>query len=147
MPRWTRRTFLQRSALTAAGLAVAGSVPAWHAALAQDATLNALVPAAPDPTPPGVPDATYSQATNDAFAQWQATNHATVVYEAPPWPQLHDKMAANFAAGQYTHDIVYMSGWVPEFADFLVPFVDQLPADLIADLPTSSFSTVTWDGK
>ena len=40
-----------------------------------------------------------------------------------------------------------MSGWVPEFADFLVPFVDQLPADLVADLPPSSFSTVTWDGK
>ena len=148
MPRWTRRTFLQRSAVTAAGLAAAGSLPAWRAAMAQDAaTINALVPAAPDPTPPGVPDSTYSQATKDAFAQWQAANAAKVVYEAPPWPQLHDKMAANFASGQYTHDIVYMSGWVPEFADFLVPFVDQLPADLIADLPTSSFSTVTWDGK
>ncbi len=148
MPRWTRRTFLQRSAMTAAGLAAAGSLPAARLALAQDAaTINALVPAAPDPTPPGVPDATYSQATNDAFAQWQATNAAKVVYEAPPWPQLHDKMAANFASGQYTHDIVYMSGWVPEFADFLVPFVDQLPPELIADLPTSSFSTVTWGGK
>jgi len=70
-----------------------------------------------------------------------------VVYEAPPWPQLHDKMAANFASGAYTHDIVYMSGWVPEFATFLAPFVDALPADLMADLPASSFSTVTWDGQ
>ena len=128
MPRWTRRTFLQRSALTAAGLAAAGSLPTWQRALAQDAaTLNALVPAAPDPTPPGVPDAAYNQATLDAFAKWQTDNNAKVVYEAPPWPQLHDKMAANFASGSYTHDIVYMSGWVPEFNQFLTPFVDQLP--------------------
>ena len=101
----------------------------------------------PIPTPPGVPNAAYSQATNDAFAAWQADNGAKVAYEDVPWPQLHDKMAANFASGVHTHDIVYMSGWVPEFADFLVPFVDQLPADLVADLPPSSFSTVTWDGK
>jgi multiple sugar transport system substrate-binding protein len=56
-------------------------------------------------------------------------------------------MAANFASGQYVHDIVYMSGWVPEFSAYLVDFVSQLPAELIADLPGSSFSTVTWDGK
>lgn len=147
IPRWSRRTFLQRSALGAAGLAAAGSLPAWQRALAQGATLNALVPAAPDPTPPGVPDAAYSQATNDAFEAWKAANGANVVYEAPPWPQLHDKMAANFASGTYTHDIVYMSGWVPEFSQFLSPFADSLPADLVADLPPSSFSTVTWDGK
>jgi multiple sugar transport system substrate-binding protein len=148
LPRWSRRTFLQRSAVTAAGLAAASSLPAWQRALAQDAvTLNALVPAAPDPTPPGVPNAPYSQAILDAFAKWQTDNNAKVVYEAPPWSQLHDKMAANFASGGYTHDIVYMSGWVPEFAQFLTPFADSLPADLVADLPPSSFSTVTWDGK
>ncbi|MFO1539740.1 MAG: extracellular solute-binding protein [Chloroflexota bacterium] len=147
-PQWTRRTFLQRSALGAAGLAAAGSLPAWQRAIGQDAvTLRALVPAAPDPTPPGVPDATFSAATNDAFAAWKAANGVNVEYEAPPWPQLHDKMAANFASGAYVHDVVYMSGWVPEFADYLVPFVDDLPAELIADLPASSFSTVTWDGK
>ena len=148
MPDWTRRTFLQRSALTAAGLAAAGSLPTWRTALGQDAaTLRALVPAAPDPTPPGVPDATYSQAINDAFAAWQVANSAKVEYQAPPWPQLYGKMAADFASGAYVNDIIYMSGWVPEFADFLVPFVDQLPAELIADLPASSFSTVTWDGQ
>ena len=147
-PQWTRRTFLQRSALGAAGLAAAGNLPAWQRAMGQDAvTLRALVPAAPDPTPPGVPDATFSAATNDAFSAWKAANGVNVEYEAPPWPQLHDKMAANFASGADVHDVVYMSGWVPEFADSLVPFVDDLPADLIADLPASSFSTVTWDGK
>ena len=40
-----------------------------------------------------------------------------------------------------------MSGWVPEFAEFLIPFADKLPKDLVDDLPPSSFSTVTWDGK
>ncbi len=148
MPQWSRRTFMQRSALTAAGLAAAGSLPAWQRALGQDAaTLNVLVPAAHDPTPPGVPDARYPQATLDLFEAWKAENGANVVYEAPPWPQLHDKMAANFASGAYTHDVIYMSGWVPEFNQFLTPFVDQLPADLIADLPASSFSTLTWDGR
>jgi multiple sugar transport system substrate-binding protein len=105
-------------------------------------TLNVLVPAAPDPAPPGV--AKFSE---EAFAKWQTDNNAKVVYEAPPWPQLHDKMAANFASGQYVHDIVYMSGWVPEFSAYLVDFISQLPSELIADLPKSSFSTVTWGGK
>ena len=86
------------------------------------------MPAAPDPTPPGVPDATFSAETNAAFEAWQQANNAIVAYEDVPWPQLHDKMAANFASGVHTHDVVYMSGWVPEFADFLVPFVDKLPS-------------------
>jgi multiple sugar transport system substrate-binding protein len=144
----TRRTFLTRTGLTATGLALAGTLPTWSRALAQDPiTLRALVPAAPDPTPPGVPDAPYSADTLAAFQAWQDANGARVEYEAPPWPQLHDRMAADFASGQHVNDIIYMSGWVPEFADFLVPFVDQLPADLIADLPESSFATVTWDGQ
>lgn len=145
---FSRRSFLQRTGAAAAGIAAAGMLPAWARALGQDETvLRALVPAAPDPTPPGVPNATYSQATLDAFTAWQAANKVKVGYEDVPWPQLHDKMAANFASGVHTHDVVYMSGWVPEFADFLVPFVDQLPAGLVADLPPSSFSTVTWDGQ
>jgi multiple sugar transport system substrate-binding protein len=145
---FSRRSFLKRSGAAAAGLTAAGMLPAWATALGQDETvLRALVPAAPDPTPPGVPGATYSQATNDAFTAWQAANKVKVGYEDVPWPQLHDKMAANFASGVHTHDVVYMSGWVPEFADFLLPFVDDLPAGLVADLPPSSFSTVTWDGQ
>jgi multiple sugar transport system substrate-binding protein len=40
-----------------------------------------------------------------------------------------------------------MSGWVPEFSKFTVPFSDKLAPDLVADLPPSSFATVTWDGK
>jgi multiple sugar transport system substrate-binding protein len=36
---------------------------------------------------------------------------------------------------------------VPEFANQLLPFVDDLPSELINDLPASSFATVTWDGK
>lgn len=145
---FSRRSFLKRSGAVASGLAVASMVPPWAVALGQSpTTLRALVPAAPDPTPPGVPNAAFSQATLDAFQAWQEANGAAVSYEDVPWPQLHDKMAANFASGVHTHDVVYMSGWVPEFADFLVPFVDQLPADLVADLPPSSFSTVTWDGQ
>ena len=138
----SRRDFLKLGAASAGALTLSRFLAACAPKSSGPVTLNVLVPAAPDPAPPGV--AKFSE---DVFAKWQADNNVKVVYEAPPWPQLHDKMAANFASGQYVHDIVYMSGWVPEFANYLVPFVDQLPADLIADLPKSSFGTVTWDGK
>lgn len=143
--RITRRDFLKVSALGTGALAVSSLSPVLAGctpAKSKTVTLNVLVPAAPDPAPPGV--AKFSE---DAFAKWQQDNNVKVVYEAPPWPQLHDKMATNFASGKYVHDIIYNCGWVPEFSQYLVPFVDQLPKDLIADLPPSSFSTVTWDGK
>jgi multiple sugar transport system substrate-binding protein len=142
----SRRSFLQRSAAAGAGVAMVGGLPTLLSACGGggDKTLNVLVPAAPDPAPPGV--ATFSQSVTDRFTKWQ-TDNAKVVYEAPPWPQLHDKMAANFASGKYVHDVVYMSGWVPEFSEYLVDFVDKLPKELIDDLPKSSFSTVTWDEK
>ncbi len=136
----SRRDFLKLSGTVAGAAMLSGCAPALKAA--GPVTLNLLVPAAPDPAPPGV--AKFSE---DAFAKWQTDNNAKVVYEAPPWPQLHDKMATNFASGKYVHDIIYMSGWVPEFSQYLVPFVDSLSSDLVSDLPPSSFGTVTWDGK
>ena len=56
-------------------------------------------------------------------------------------------MATTFASGEHFWDVVYMSGWVPEFSNFLTPFAANLPQELIDDLPKSSFSTVTWDGE
>jgi multiple sugar transport system substrate-binding protein len=140
--RMSRRDFLKLAGAGTASVALANFLAACAPRSSGPVTLNVLVPAAPDPAPPGV--AKFSE---EAFAKWKADNNAEVTYEAPPWPQLHDKMAANFAAGQYVHDIVYMSGWVPEFADYLIDFVGELPADLISDLPVSSFSTLTWGGK
>jgi multiple sugar transport system substrate-binding protein len=141
--RLSRREFLKLAGLGAAGVAASNVLAACAPRQASGpVTLNVLTPAAPDPAPPGV--AKFSE---EAFAKWKTDNNAQVVYEAPPWPQLHDKMAANFASGQYVHDIMYNCGWAPEFADYLVDFVGQLPADLVADLPASSFSTVTWEGK
>jgi multiple sugar transport system substrate-binding protein len=139
-----RRDFLKRSA---AGAAIAGSIPAlWTGGLrpawAEDVTLNVFTPLPPDPAPPGA--AKFSE---DAFAKWQAANGAKVTYDAVAWPELHDKMATNFASGAHAWDVIYMSGWVPEFSKFTVPFSDKLSADLVADLPPSSFATVTWDGK
>jgi multiple sugar transport system substrate-binding protein len=136
----SRRGFLKLAGMGATGMALGNYLAAC--APATGGTLNVLVPAAPDPAPPGV-----GQFSLEAFEQWKTTNGFEVVYEAPPWPQLHDKMAANFASGQYVHDIIYMSGWVPEFADSLIDFVGALPQELLADLPASSFSTVTWGGK
>jgi multiple sugar transport system substrate-binding protein len=135
----TRRDFLKLSAMGASAAILARCAPQVASG---PTTLNVLVPAAPDPAPPGV-----AEFSEEAFAKWQADNNAKVVYEAPPWPQLHDKMATNFASGQYVHDIMYNCGWVPEFASNLIPFVDNLPKELVDDLPASSFSTVTWDGK
>jgi multiple sugar transport system substrate-binding protein len=137
-----RRDFLKLAGVGATSVALSNFLAACAPAVGAPATLNVLVPAAPDPAPPGV--AKFSE---DAFAQWKKDHNAEVVYEAPPWPQLHDKMAANFASGQYVHDVMYNCGWVPEFANYLLDFVDKLPADLVADLPASSFGTVTWNGK
>jgi ABC-type glycerol-3-phosphate transport system substrate-binding protein len=138
-----RRDLLKHGA-AAAAVGAAASVwssdlrPAW----ADDVALSVFSPLPPDPAPPGA--AKFSE---DAFAKWQADNGAKVSYDMVAWPQLHDKMATNFASGTHVWDVVYMSGWVPEFAKFTTPFADNLPADLVADLPPSSFSTVTWDGK
>jgi len=140
--RLSRRDFLKLAGVGTASIALSNYLAACAPKSSGPATLNVLVPAAPDPAPPGV--AKFSE---EAFAKWKTDNNAEVVYEAPPWPQLHDKMAANFASGQYVHDIMYNCGWVPEFADYLVDFVKDLPADLVADLPASSFSTVTWDSR
>lgn len=141
----SRREFMKLGAAGAGALA-ASNLALWlsgcSAGGGAEKTLNVLTPAAPDPAPPGVADFSL-----DAFTKWQEDNNARVVYESPPWPQLHDKMATNFASGQYVHDCMYNCGWVPEFAEQLLPFVDDLPKELIDDLPTSSFSTVTWDGN
>jgi multiple sugar transport system substrate-binding protein len=131
----------------AAGAAIAGSLPALWAsgvrpAWADDVTLNVLTPLPPDPAPPGA-----AKFSAEAFAKWQTDSGAKVTYDAVAWPELHDKMATNFASGAHAWDVIYMSGWVPEFSKFTVPFSDKLAADLVADLPPSSFATVTWDGK
>lgn len=138
----SRRNFLKLSAAGTAGLALTSFATGCAPKATGKQKLNVLVPAAPDPAPPGV--AKFSE---EAFATWQSTNNVEVVYEAPPWTQLHDKMAANFASGKYVHDIMYNCGWVPEFSDYLLDFVDDLPSGLVSDLPESSFSTVTWGGK
>ena len=140
--RLSRRDFLKLAGVGTAGLALSNYLAACAPKASGPVTLNVLVPAAPDPAPPGV--AKFSE---EAFAKWKTDHEAEVAYEAPPWPQLHDKMAANFASGQYVHDIMYNCGWVPEFAAYLADFVPDLPADLVADLPASSFSTTTWGGK
>lgn len=140
--RISRRGFLKLGLAGAGSLALSRYLTGCAPKPSGPVTLNVLVPAAPDPAPPGV--AKFSE---EAFAKWQADHNVVVKYEAPPWPQLHDKMAANFASGQYVHDVIYNCGWVPEFADYLVPFVDQLPKELVDDLPKSSFATVTWKGQ
>jgi multiple sugar transport system substrate-binding protein len=139
--RISRRTLAKRGALVGAGLAGVDMAPS-RLVRADDVSLSVFCPLAPDPAPPGV--AKFSE---DAFGQWQQTNGIKVNYEALAWPQLHDKMATDFASGADTYDVIYMSGWVPEFAEFLTPIGDKIPPDLKADLPPSSFSTVTWDDK
>jgi multiple sugar transport system substrate-binding protein len=167
MSRISRRSFIKRGAGVGAGMMALGGLPALLAACSSSATaapgtaaaasaaassgggaattLNVLSPAAPDPAPPGV--AKFSDAVVAKFAQWQADNNVKVVYEAPPWPQLHDKEATAFASGNPPWDLVYNCAWAPEFRKSLKPVGDMLPAELKADLPPTSFSTVTWDGQ
>ncbi len=140
MPGLTRRDVLKN---TVVGSAL-GAVPSlWPAGtFAQDAQLSVFSPLPPDPAPPGA--AKFSEA---AFDAWQKANAAKVSYDMVSWGELHDKMATTFASGEHVWDVVYMSGWVPEFAGFLTPFSDKLPKELVDDLPKSSFATVTWDGQ
>jgi len=136
----TRRNFMQTGA--AAGLAMAMPGLLTRSAHAQSASLNVFSPLPPDPAPPGA--ANFSK---EAFAKWQAANGVAVDYEMLAWPQLHDRMATAFASGSSPWDIVYNCGWVPEFQSYLTPYADNLPKQLVDDLPPSSFSTVTVDGK
>lgn len=135
-----RRELLQGAAAVAATSAMPFGMS--RAALAQEAALSVFGPLPPDPAPPGA--AKFSE---EAFAAWQKANNAKVNYDLVAWPQLHDKMATTFASGEHAWDVVYMSGWVPEFAKFLVPFAGNLPKELVDDMPKSSFATVTWNGE
>ena len=56
-------------------------------------------------------------------------------------------MATALASGEHVWDVVYKSGWGPEFAKFLTPFQSKLSTELAADMPKTSFSTVTWNGE
>lgn len=136
----TRRGLLQGAA--GAGLLAALPDGLIRSAFAEDAALNVFGPQPPDPAPPGA-----AQFAIDLFDKWKADNKASVEYDLVAWPQLHDRMATAFASGSAPWDVVYMSGWVPEFATSLRPFADKLPASLVDDMPPTSFATTTWDGQ
>ena len=138
--RITRRNALHATAAASAWAATSRFLSSE--ALADTAALNVFAPLPPDPSPPGA--AKFSE---DAFAKWKTEKDTSVNYELLAWPQLHDRMATAFASGASPWDIVYMCGWVPEFRSYIVPYADDLPKALVDDLPKSSFSTVTSDGK
>ncbi|MEZ5925742.1 MAG: extracellular solute-binding protein [Hyphomicrobiaceae bacterium] len=135
----SRRQVLKSGAAAAVIAAGAGS---WSRQARAEESLSVFGPLPPDPAPPGA-----AEFSKEAFAAWQSSNAAKVSYDLVAWPQLHDKMATTFASGTHTWDVVYMSGWVPEFGNFVVPFKDKLSKELVDDMPASSFSTVTWNGQ
>lgn len=139
--RISRRGMFGGAAAAGAGLALGHPLLRPRGVAAQT-TLSVLSPLAPDPAPPGVADFAIAD-----FEAWQAENDAKVSYEAVAWSELHDKMATNFASGTHVHDVMYNCAWVPEFAEFLAPLGGYISDELRADLPPSSFSTVTWDGE
>ncbi|MBB3769985.1 multiple sugar transport system substrate-binding protein [Angulomicrobium tetraedrale] len=126
--------------LAACAAGAAASLP-FDTARASEA-LSVFGPLPPDPAPPGA--AKFAEA---AFEAWKKAHNAQVSYDLLAWPQLHDRMATAFASGSAPWNVLYMCGWVPEFAAFLAPFADDLPKALVDDLPASSFETVTWQGK
>ena len=113
-----RRDFLKKTALAGAAMGPVASLmagssrPAW----ADTTGISVFAPLPPDPAPPG--DGKFSQ---DALAAWEQSKGAKVNYEAVAWPQLHDKMATNFASGTHVWDVIYMSGWVPELSSTSPP--------------------------
>jgi multiple sugar transport system substrate-binding protein len=135
----TRRTILRGASIAGA---MAALPSASRMAYADSGALNVFAPLPPDPSPPGA-----AKFAEEAFAKWKSTEEAAVDYDLVAWPQLHDRMATAFASGAAPWDIVYMSGWVPEFQSALSPFADNLPKALTDDMPPSSFSTVSSNGK
>jgi multiple sugar transport system substrate-binding protein len=147
----SRRTLLKQGAGLGLGAIALGALPAILQACGGSATstsvtgpiaLSVLSNQPPDPAPPGA-----AQFSLDALKAWQTENNASVAYEAIPYTQMHDKLATAFASGNPPWDVAYMSGWVPEFSKNLADLGSMLPKDLIADLPKSSFKTVTWNNQ
>jgi len=70
-----------------------------------------------------------------------------VTYNAVRWPDLRDEIASEFDAENGGPDVVYMSGWIPDFFESLAPLVPDLPTDLLSDLPASARNGVSWNGN
>ena len=120
--RLSRRTLGKTGAAAGAGLMGLSSL-APRIARADDIELSVLSPLPPDPAPPGA--AKFSE---DAFAKWQQTNGVKVNYELLAWPQLHDRMATDFASGAAClGHLIYMSRLGPGvLSSILTPIADKL---------------------
>lgn len=142
----SRRSF-GRGAL-GLGLGLAG-LPAILSACGNggstEGKLNVLAAAAPDPAPVGV--ANFGTAAEESFAKWQSDHQIEVAYEALPWPQMHDRIATTFASGADGPDVIYMSGWVPEFSGNLLDLGGLMPKELLSDMPKSAIETTSWQGQ
>jgi multiple sugar transport system substrate-binding protein len=141
----SRRTFLKGAGVVGV-FAISPTLLAACGSSGDDAAdelvLKVLTNQPPDPAPPGV-----APFALDQFNAWQAANAANVSYESIPYGQIHDKLATAFASGNPPWDVVYMAGWAPEFSDHLFELGNLLSAETKADMPASSFNTVSWDGK
>ena len=137
----SRRGILRASAsagaLTAMPRLVIGN------ARAADTELNVFGPLPPDPAPPGA--AKFSE---DAFADWKAAQDAhrrttscspgrsfTTAWPPPSPPARRRGTSATIAAGCRSSQATSS------------PTRTTFPKELVDDLPPSSFSTVTVDGK
>ncbi len=103
------------------------------------ARLRVLSPLPPDPAPPGV--ASYAL---DAFTQWKANHNTRVSFDARRWPDLYNAIAESISLGDFSYDVLYTAGWIPEFAPHLAPLSERITDDLRADLPPSSFNATAW---
>ena len=102
--RLDRRALLRGSAAAGAGLAATRYAPGlWTPGASAATNLSVLSPLAPDPAPPGV-----AEFAMDDFAAWKTANDAEVTYETIAWPQLHDKMATNFASGTHVRRLLHV---------------------------------------
>ncbi len=139
--RASRRGICRAMALGGATLASGLLGPGWRAASATT-RLRVLAPLPPDPAPPGV--AAFAL---DALARWKEANDAHVSFDARRWSELHNAIANDVAGSDPIYDVIYMAGWVPEFARYLAPLDDRIPAELRTDLPPSAFNATTWNGR
>lgn len=104
--------------------------------------LSVLSPIPPDPAPPGV-----ARFAEDLFETWKSDHDVRVTYDAVRWPDLRDEIASELDAEDGGPDVVYMSGWIPDFFESLSPLEGMIPSALTNDLPISSRNGVAWNGS
>lgn len=127
------------------GLAVALGLASCAGGSSATNTIKVSAIAPPDIAPVGVAD--FGEEAAQQFEDWKTEKDANVNFDVVSYEQLHAKLSTAFAADSGISDVIFTSGWIPEFTPYFVPLDDYLTQEMIDDFPESSQNAMKWDGK